>query len=154
MLAKALGIVDRQCLERIATGGLLHDLGKLEIPEAILTKEGKLTDQEFATIKRHPTIGFRKLCHRTDLDFAQLMMVYQHHERLDGKGYPVGVGTGEIHEWGRICAIADVFEALTSTRPYRAAMRPKAAFDIMDRQSTTGFDTEMYQCWKMTIQKS
>jgi HD-GYP domain-containing protein (c-di-GMP phosphodiesterase class II) len=154
MLAKDLGITDRDTLNQIAAGSLLHDLGKLEIPEAILTKPGKLTDQEFGVIKRHPTIGFRKLCQRKDLSYAQLMMVYQHHERLDGKGYPVGVGGDEVHEWARICAVADVFEALTSNRPYRAGMTPKAALEIMDRSAGTGFDARIYQCWKATIKQS
>jgi HD-GYP domain-containing protein (c-di-GMP phosphodiesterase class II) len=154
MLAENLGITNREELNRIATGGLLHDLGKLEIPEAILTKDSGLTDQEFAIIKRHPTVGFRKLCQRTDLQFGQLMMVYQHHERLDGRGYPVGVGGDEIHEWARICAVVDVFEALTSNRPYRAGMTSQAAFQIMDRSSPTGFDASIYQCWKAIISAS
>ncbi|MGE3779657.1 MAG: HD-GYP domain-containing protein, partial [Pirellulaceae bacterium] len=147
MLAKELGITDKAELNQIATGALLHDLGKLEIPEAILTKDGKLTDQEFACIKRHPTAGLRKLCHREDLNLGQLMMVYQHHERLDGKGYPVGVGGSEIHHWARICTVSDVFEALTSNRPYRAGLTHAATFEIMDRTIGTAFDPEIYQCW-------
>jgi len=79
---------DKETLNRIATGALLHDLGKLEISEAILTKNGKLSDTEFAVIKHHPTDRLLKLCHRDDLEFGQLMMVYQHHERMDGRGYP------------------------------------------------------------------
>jgi HD-GYP domain-containing protein (c-di-GMP phosphodiesterase class II) len=154
MLAKDLGITDKQVLNEIATGALLHDVGKLEIAESILTKEGKLNEQEFAIIKRHPTTGFRKLCTRDDLHFGQLMMVYQHHERLDGKGYPVGVGGSEIHEWARICMVADIFEALTSNRPYRAGMAPEAALEIMDRNVGTGLDARIYECWKATIKAS
>ena len=72
-------------------------------PAAILTKPGKLTDAEFEIVKTHPTVGFRRLCKRTDLSFAQLMMVYQHHERLDGSGYPLGICGSEMHPWARIC---------------------------------------------------
>ena len=91
MLAKELGITSENELNQIAMGALLHDLGKLEIPASILTKPGKLTDWEFDVIKTHPTVGFRQLCQRQDLNHAQLMMVYQHHERLDGTGYPVRI---------------------------------------------------------------
>ncbi len=152
MLAKQLG-ADAGDLEAIATGGLLHDLGKVGIAEKILLKPGKLTDREFGIIKQHPTIGFEKLCNREDLSFDQLMMVYQHHERLDGSGYPVGCVDKELHDWARICAVADVFEALTSNRPYRARMPMSEAFSIMDRQSGSGLDAEMLRCWKTIIYK-
>lgn len=153
MLAKEAGISSVQELREVAKGALLHDLGKLAIPEAILTKPGKLTDEEFSIIKLHPTIGFRKLCRRPDISTAQLMMVYQHHERLDGTGYPVRVSGSEIHPWARICGVADVFEALTSNRPYRAGMSMEAAFQIMDRQAGAGLDKEIYGLWKTLMQK-
>ena len=75
----------------------------------------------------------------------------QHHERLDGRGYPVGAATPEIHDWARICTVADVFEALTSNRPYRPALSIAHAFEIMDRDCGTAFDSEMLKCWKKTI---
>jgi HD-GYP domain-containing protein (c-di-GMP phosphodiesterase class II) len=153
MLARESGIASPEELRQVATGALLHDLGKLEIPEAVLTKPGKLTDEEFAIIKMHPTIGFRRLCRREDISQAQLMMVYQHHERMDGTGYPVQVGVSEIHPWARICAVVDIYEALTSNRPYRAGMSMEAAFQIMDRHSGTALDGEIYQQWKALIQK-
>ena len=153
MLAKEVGISSEEDLRQIAKGALLHDLGKLQIPNAILTKPGKLTDEEFSIVKMHPTTGFRKLCRRQDLSAAQLMMVYQHHERLDGSGYPVRIGGAEIHFWAKICAVTDVFEALTSNRPYRAGMSMAAAFEIMDRQSGKGLDEEVYRLWKALMQK-
>jgi len=153
MLAKALQITSEDALIEIATAGLLHDLGKLEIPDAILCKPGRLNDDEFIIIRLHPRTGFQKLCHREDLSFGQLMMVYQHHERLDGKGYPVGIVDEEIHPWARLCSVVDVFEALTSNRPYRDGMSYERAFEIMDRDRGLAFDEEVLQCWKSTIQE-
>src|SRR5262249_29729089 len=86
ILAKSLGTSDQAERTAIATGGPRHDPGKLDIPADILTKPGRLTDEEMTVVRRHPTLGFRKLCHRRDLTFGQLMMVYQHHEHLNGKG--------------------------------------------------------------------
>ena len=80
------------------------------------------------------------------------MMVYQHHERLDGGGYPVRCSANEIHDWARICAVSDVFEALTSNRPYRVGMSHASAFEIMDRSSGSGFDKGIYECWKRLIE--
>ena len=96
--------------------------------------------------------GFRRLCHREDLSYAQLMMGYQHHERLDGKGYPVGIGAEEIHPWARVCAVVDIFEALTSNRPYRVDMPFEKAFEILDRNCEVALDEEIVRCWKTTIQ--
>lgn len=146
MLARSIGISDEDSLRDIAAAGMLHDLGKLEIPLAILAKPAKLTNREFAAIQLHPTSGFQML--RDELTADQLMMVYQHHEKLDGKGYPVGCVDDEIHLWARICAVADVFEALTGKRPYR---RPNSAVDaltIMRRSAGTHFDREIFRCWQ------
>jgi HD-GYP domain-containing protein (c-di-GMP phosphodiesterase class II) len=152
MLAKALLINDEVELTDIATAALLHDLGKLVIPDRILCKPGRLNEAELAAVRAHPRTGFSMLCHREDLSFNQLMMVYQHHERLDGKGYPVGIAAEEIGIWTRICTVADVFEALTSNRPYRMCMPYEQTFGIMDRDSGLSFDKEILKCWKSTIQ--
>lgn len=153
MLAQEAGISSQEELRQVAKGALLHDLGKLDIPEAILAKPGKLTDEEFSVVMMHPTTGFRKLCKRPDFSLAQLMMVYQHHERLNGSGYPVRLGGSEIHFEARVCAVADVFEALTSNRPYRSGMSMDAAFQIMDRQAGIGLDAEIYELWKALMQR-
>src|SRR5205814_137178 len=141
-------------LSAIAAGGLLHDAGKLDIPSEILTKPGKLTDAEFTIVRRHPTLGFRKLCHRKDLSLGQMMMIYQHHEHVDGGGYPVRSVLRELHEWGRICAVADVFEALTSNRPYRAGFSFPTACGIMQEQSGTSFDKDFLKCWMQLVSKN
>lgn len=151
LLANALGITDRATLKKITVGGFLHDLGKLEIPEWILQKPERLTEQEFEIIQDHPRIGFLKLCHRADLEAGQLMMAYHHHERVDGGGYPVGCSRLELHEWARICKVADVFEALTSDRPYRSGLAMMDVFEMMEDGSGRVFDKDMLQCWRSII---
>jgi HD-GYP domain-containing protein (c-di-GMP phosphodiesterase class II) len=152
LLAKGSGITDRCELGQIATGALLHDVGKLEIPETILTKPGRLDDYEWDVIKGHPTSGLRLLSHRDDLNFAQLMMVYQHHERMDGSGYPVGISGKTIHPWAQICAIVDVYEALTSNRPYRPGLPQGEAIAILERQAEVRLNRGLWQCWKTIMQ--
>lgn len=150
LLSKSLGISDKKTLKQIATGALLHDIGKLEIPKSILDCPGPLDERAIARIKEHPKIGFLKLCDREDVSFGELMMIYQHHERKNGRGYPVGLLGEEIHEWARICMVVDIFDALTSDRPYRDGMDLGVALSIIERQSD-GLEEEFYRCWKAII---
>jgi HD-GYP domain-containing protein (c-di-GMP phosphodiesterase class II) len=150
MLAKALGISDETELQAIAAAGMLHDIGKLEIPLAILNKPGKLTNEEFAVVKLHPVRGLQML--RKDFTWPQLMLVYQHHEKIDGTGYPVGCTGAEMHWWAKICAVADVYEALTGKRPYRRANTSVDALAIMRRGAGTHFDSEAFRCWESHFQ--
>lgn len=150
LLASKLGYTNDD-VKQITIGGLLHDLGKLDIADAILSKPGKLDDNEFRQIRMHPILGFRKLAHRSDLSEGQLMMAYQHHERLDGRGYPVSLTADEIHPWAKMCSIVDVFEALTSHRPYRSRMPRSKAIEIQERDVGTAFDPEVFECWKSII---
>lgn len=152
ILAAEIG-TDKVELERLTIGGLLHDLGKLEVADRILGKPGRLDEEEFRSIKTHPVTGFRRLAHRRELNEGQLMMVYQHHERIDGKGYPTGVVGDEIHPWAKICAVVDVYEALTSHRPYRTPMPRRQAIELMERDSGTAFDPEVLRCWTSIIQR-
>jgi putative nucleotidyltransferase with HDIG domain len=152
MLAAELGHSKVE-IKQITTGGLLHDIGKLQIDEAILCKPGKLDDSEFRLIQAHPLNGFRTLAQRDDLVEGQLMMAYQHHERIDGKGYPVGCLGSEMHPWAKLCAVVDVFEALTSHRPYRKPMKRSKAIMLQQRDSGTHFDSEMLTCWKTIIHR-
>ncbi len=152
LLAFELGYRDAE-LEDITTGGLVHDLGKLEIDERILNKPGKLDEIEFRTIKEHPLNGFRRLTKVKEATQTQLFMTYQHHERLDGKGYPVGIGGSEIDMTSRICTVADVFEALTSNRPYRKAMSHKQALEIMTGGINESFDKEVFTCWSNIVRR-
>jgi HD-GYP domain-containing protein (c-di-GMP phosphodiesterase class II) len=151
LLAGQLGIHDRQELLRIGQGGLLHDIGMQGVPRHIPEKPAKLTDYERRLMQEHPTIGFKELCRREDMTWGQLMMVYGHHERCDGRGYPAGLVQSEIHEYARLCAIADVYEAICRDRPYRRASRRRDAMEYLDRQSGRAFDEEMMRCWMSVV---
>lgn len=153
MLATSLGF-EHDDVKRVTIGGLLHDFGKLDLNEGILCKIGRLDESEYRRIRLHPVLGFRKLAQRDDLVEGQLMMTYQHHERLDGKGYPVGNVASGIHPWAKLCAVVDVFEALTSQRPYRKPMSRGKALMLQQRDSGKAFDPEMLACWKNIIQTS
>jgi HD-GYP domain-containing protein (c-di-GMP phosphodiesterase class II) len=119
----------------LAVGGLLHDIGKLSVPLEILNKPGKLTDAEFGAIKRHPGDG-RKLLEELG-GFPEPIhgLVSDHHERLDGSGYPRGLTAGELSVETRILAVVDVYDALVSNRVYRAAWSPERAFGLLDDES-------------------
>jgi len=147
LLAGQMGISDMQELSQIASGALLHDIGKRHIPLGILNKPAKLTDEEWEQIREHPVSGFRELVERNDLSWPQLMMVYQHHERLDGSGYPTGVCADEIHPWARICCVADVFDALTCQRPYRKPVPKVEVCEHLEKHAGTWFDSEMVSRW-------
>lgn len=151
LLAKRMGISDATVLERIAVGALLHDFGKRLIPTAILQKPSRLEPHERKIIETHPTRGYEALWQRSDLGQDQLMMVYQHHERIDGKGYPVGVIEDEIHPLAKMLSVIDVFDAMTGTRPYRRSASPRSALDWIQENSGTQFDLEAVQCWSAAM---
>jgi HD-GYP domain-containing protein (c-di-GMP phosphodiesterase class II) len=146
-IACRLGPSSESELADIAQGALLHDIGKRHIPPHVLNKPGKLTDAEWELVREHPGSGFRELASRKDLTWAQLMMVYQHHERLNGKGYPAGVTGEDIHPWARICAVADVFDALTCHRPYRRAVPVAGVCEYLKKHTDDWFDAEIVDCW-------
>jgi HD-GYP domain-containing protein (c-di-GMP phosphodiesterase class II) len=137
-LARAAGFVEMD-YERIYLAGLLHDVGKIGVPDAILSKPGKLTKEEFDTLKLHPQIGVKILApvaKTRDL----LPGVLYHHERIDGRGYPAGFAGGGIPLLGRIICLADSFDAMTSNRTYRAALPVPLAIAEIRRCAGTQFD--------------
>jgi HD-GYP domain-containing protein (c-di-GMP phosphodiesterase class II) len=154
ILANCLGLGDRDDLERIAKAAILHDLGKRFIPANILTKPARLDPDERALIETHPQRGYEELCARDDFSFEELMIVYQHHERFDGAGYPVGLQGDEIHPWARMLAIVDVFDAKTGVRPYRRAATRQQTLDYICRNAGTHFDPEMAPCWRSIMATS
>lgn len=153
VLAEAYGIRDQAQLTEIAQGALLHDIGKCYVPAAILNKTSALSEEEQEIVRKHPTDGFNDLCLRPGVTWGQLMMVYQHHERAHGGGYPCGLTNQETHEWARLCAIADVYDALTRDRPYRRGADTKDVIEYLDRESGRSFDEEFCQCWISTLKK-
>jgi len=137
-LAEAMGM-DPKEIERIHTTGLVHDVGKIGVPEAVLCKAGQLTDEEFEQIKRHPVIGYNILKGIPTID-AILPGVLHHHERWDGRGYPHGLTGSDIPQIGRILALADTFDAMSSTRSYRPAMPRETVLEEILNCAGTQFD--------------
>lgn len=147
ILGKHYGLTDVTTLERFTTGALLHDIGKYHIPTSILQKPGALSTKERQVIKSHPIRGYETLCTSPELCHEQLMMVYQHHEHLDGSGYPVGIQGDEIHPWAKLLSVVDVFDALTGIRPYRHPMNRHEALAMIQHESHTHFCPDAVDCW-------
>ncbi|MEQ8848182.1 HD domain-containing phosphohydrolase [Botrimarina sp.] len=147
LLAVQLGTTDAEELRQICSGALLHDYGKKFLPKALLTKRGRLDQQERALIESHAQRGFEALAGRSGVTPGQLMMVYQHHERLDGSGYPVALVGNEIHPWAKLLAVVDVFDALTAKRPYRLQAPVATALTELTESAGVQFDEEVVQCW-------
>lgn len=148
-LAEILGLPDQACHE-IYLSGILHDIGKIGIPDSVLLKPGKLTDEEFDVIKQHPTIGHRIVKRLGQLEFT-LPGVLHHHERWDGNGYPHGLRGNSIPLMARIMAVADAFDAMTSCRPYRKAMPTEKACSILYGGAGEQWDAEIVECFKKWI---
>ncbi len=144
-IAEELGLT-RSEVERIRLSALLHDLGKIGIPDGILLKEGHLSEIEFNIIKLHPEIGFRILQQSPHMK-PYLDGVRYHHERLSGSGYPLGLRGEEIPLDARIIAVADMFDALTSHRPYRHAYSVSEAFEILRQQVPHELDEEVFHAF-------
>lgn len=142
-IAKKMNLSNETC-EIIRLGGLLHDIGKIGIPEQILFKTSKLTDNEYALIKTHPVIGYNMIKHVSSFkENGILDIVLYHHERMDGKGYPKGLKGDGIPLVARIVAIADSFDAMTSKRIYRDQQNLEYAFQEILKNKGTQFDPEI-----------
>jgi diguanylate cyclase (GGDEF)-like protein/putative nucleotidyltransferase with HDIG domain len=138
-LARCLGIVDRKELSAIQAGALLHDIGKIAIPEYILNKPTVLTETEFEKMKIHPAVGASMLS-RIEFPYPVLPMVKSHHERWDGNGYPDRLKGEEIPLNARILSLVDCYDALTTNRPYRSPMDRKQIVDFFRRESGRAYD--------------
>ncbi|MDZ4658320.1 MAG: HD domain-containing phosphohydrolase [Bythopirellula sp.] len=150
LLAREMGFTDLTELTKIAIGAMLHEFGKLFLPADLLHKVGRLTAQERELLESAPQLGYGKLCEQPDLEFGQLMMVYQQHERFDGSGYPVGVESDEIHPWARVLAVADVFDTMIAKKAYRRENRVAEALLYLADNASQHFDPKAVLCW-MTI---
>ncbi|CQR46550.1 Cyclic di-GMP phosphodiesterase response regulator RpfG [Paraliobacillus sp. PM-2] len=149
-LATELKLSAKQ-IRQLGLGAMLHDVGKMFISEEILNKTGKLNDQEFEMVKKHTEKGFDYLRQSTNFPLLVAHCAYQHHERLDGSGYPRGITHKDIHPFGKILAVADVFDAVTSNRVYRDAMLPHEGLELLYAGSGSLFDPELVRTFKNTI---
>jgi putative nucleotidyltransferase with HDIG domain len=138
-LAKCLGVREERQLKAIETAALLHDMGKLAIPEHILNKPGKLSDAEFSKMKRHADIG-ADLLSSIRFPYPVVPIVRHHHENWDGSGYPSGIAQTDIPLGARILSVVDCFDALTSDRPYRPRLENDEAFRILSERSGSMYD--------------
>jgi putative nucleotidyltransferase with HDIG domain len=138
-LARRLGVSEPEQLKAIEAAALLHDMGKLAIPEHILNKPGKLTDAEFAIMQRHADLG-AELLSQVKFPYPVVPIVRHHHENWDGSGYPARIGGTDIPIGARILSVVDCFDALTSDRPYRPRLSSERAFEIIRERSGWMYD--------------
>jgi hypothetical protein len=138
-------------LRNLAIGGLLHDMGKLSVPSEILQKPGALTEDEYAVIRRHPEWGRSLVRELGGFPAAVERLVMDHHERLDGKGYPRGLGEDQLDLETRILTVCDVYDALISQRVYRAAWSQEAALELLREQSGTAFDVRCVEALERVL---
>ena len=151
-IGRLLGLDDATC-GQLQRGGVLHDIGKIGVPDAILNKCGKLTPEEFDQIKKHPAVG-EQICRSMRTLQPVLDLIRHHHERLDGSGYPDGLAGDEITVPARIMAICDVYDALTTTRSYRRAMDDDRALAIIDEGVRAGhWDGNVVRCLKTVLRQ-
>jgi HD-GYP domain-containing protein (c-di-GMP phosphodiesterase class II) len=130
-------------IKEITCGALLHDVGKMKVDKEIINKPGRLTEKEYDIIKQHPHSGFNLLVkNRWELSCLVAHMAWQHHEKVDGTGYPRGLQGEEILNYSRLLTITDVYEAITGFRPYRKAMKLEEAYHIIHSGLGTTFDEE------------
>ncbi len=150
-IAKEMGLTAWQ-IEGIRVAGLLHDIGKIAVPTEILSKPGKLSDSEFSVIKDHPMVAF-DILKNIEFDWPIARIVVQHHERLDGSGYPYGIPGKDILLEARILAVADVVEAMSSHRPYRPALGVDEALAELARGDGTLYDSDVVRACKKVVKK-
>lgn len=150
VLAKQLGMSDSE-IEHVKYAGLLHDIGKIGVSEAILNKPSRLTDDEFREIKKHPELGARIIA---DVPFLKTLVpeVQHHHEFYDGRGYPEGLAGENVPFGARILGVADAFEAMTSDRPYRKSLSLETAIGILKEQKGKQFDPRVVDAFLAAIE--
>ncbi len=147
-LAYALGHRDQDLLNHICQAGLLHDMGKVQVPESVLNKAGKLTDDDWAQIRRHPEAGVEYLKQFEGVHPLVLTVALQHHERLDGTGYPHRLTDKQIDPISKICAVVDSFDAMTAFRPFKEkTLGVDQALDILKSETPAKYDPDVLEAW-------
>jgi putative nucleotidyltransferase with HDIG domain len=144
-LAQKLGLGSMSDLVVLGTGALLHDIGKSIIDRSIIAKRGLLNDKEWTIIKKHPVYGTQILRETGGIPEECYAIVSQHHERCDGSGYPEGLTADKIHNYAKVSAIADVFDAMTTQRVYRDAAGSFTALQMMKNEMCTGLDQDIFR---------
>lgn len=142
IIANKLGY-PRPMMEKLGAGALLHDMGKILLENKIINKAGKLNEEEFEHVKKHTTLGYEALKKCVNLTELSRIISLYHHERMDGKGYPTGTPAAELHEFARIVAIADVYDALVSDRCYRRKWSSNQAVNYLVEHAETQFDLKL-----------
>jgi len=151
-IARRLGLKKTHC-ERIKTAALLHDIGKIGIPDYILNKPATLSDREFEVIKEHPVKSWELLKTIKRFEKHEALWVKLHHERIDGSGYPGGLKEDEIPIESKIIAVADIYDALTTDRPYRKAMSPKEAVELMRKLAGKAIDPKIFETFVKILEE-
>jgi putative nucleotidyltransferase with HDIG domain len=149
-LARQLGL-DADQIRQAGLAGLLHDVGKMMIPPEILNKPGKLTDAEFATVKNHPAEGHKLLLGGSGITDISLDVCLHHHEKVDGSGYPERLSGEEISLYAKMGAVCDVYDAITSNRPYKNGWEPADAIRKMAEWSNGHFDPRIFQAFVRSV---
>lgn len=149
-LGESLGFNQNELIE-LGKGGILHDIGKTKISSSIINKKGKLTEEEYLEIKKHPKYGRDILSKNMSISEIVLKAVIQHHERINGSGYPYGLSGNEISKYGKVVGICDVYEAVSNDRIYRKKFTPNDAYELILGGSGTMFDEEMVRKFKETF---
>ncbi len=150
IIGAAMGL-DRTELHVLGIAAILHDIGKVFVDKEILNKPGRLTDDEFAVIKEHPGNGYKYLLNCFQVPDEALTAIIDHHERIDGTGYPNHKAEGGITRYGQIIAISDVFDALTSDRPYRKALPTAEAIEYIMGSTGTAFSSDLVKVFLQKI---
>jgi HD-GYP domain-containing protein (c-di-GMP phosphodiesterase class II) len=149
-LSKQLGL-DEEQTRSAGLAGLMHDLGKAAMPMDVLNKPGKLTDAEFKIIKTHPEEGHRLLLTGSKIDPMMMDVCLHHHEKMDGSGYPKGLKGDEISLFAKMGAVCDVYDAITSNRPYKAGWDPAESLRKMAEWANGHFDRKVFQAFVKSL---
>jgi HD-GYP domain-containing protein (c-di-GMP phosphodiesterase class II) len=144
---------DDPMVRDLVLGGLVHDVGKRGVPAEVLNKEGKLTDEEWEVLREHPTVGAAILSAQEHPEPLAVEMALSHHERLDGKGYPNRLVESKIGLPARICAVVDIYDAMTSSRPYRGPIPPRTVLAKMREEVGTAVDGAVFAAWERVVER-
>ncbi|MBP2024123.1 HD-GYP domain-containing protein (c-di-GMP phosphodiesterase class II) [Clostridium punense] len=141
----------KESIREVTIGGLLHDLGKIKVSSTIINKNGPLTDEEFEEMKKHPIYGKELLEENINIPHSSIVGIEQHHEKVNGKGYPYGLTGNEISKYGKIICICDVYDAVSSDRSYRNKFNPSDAYELILAGCGSSFDSSIVKSFKETF---